>query len=175
MRSPFPLPTPHPLRARRCATPWSVLIYRLSPVCCCIGGVRLSRLFCSAGRESGPRSGPDSLGYGNRRSLVLRSPHTIGSAQSPHNQHRRIQNPFQYIVTYHNAEQRRARKGGARGGKAGFVTPSAFPPRKPAHCSSVPLKGKRHCSSVPLKGKRPPRRSVRQTPDSVQYLVQFSH
>ena len=48
--------------------------------------------------------------------------------------------------------------------KAGFVTPSAFPPRKPAHCSSVPLKGK-----------RPPRRSVRQTPDSVQYLVQFSH
>ena len=32
-----------PLRARRCATPWSVLIYRLSPVCCCIGSVRLSR------------------------------------------------------------------------------------------------------------------------------------
>ena len=32
-----------------------------------------------------------------------------------------------------------------------------------------------HCPSVPLKGKRPPHRSVRQTPDIVQYLVQFSH
>ena len=71
------------------------------------------------------------------------------SAQSLHNQHRRIQNSFQYIVTYHNAEQRRARKGGARGGKAGFVTPSAFPPRKPAHCSSVPLKGKRPLPKCP--------------------------
>ena len=79
----------------------------------------------------------------------------IGSAQSPHNQHRRIQNPFRYIVTYHNAEQRRARKGGARGGKAGFVTPSAFPPRKPAHCPSVPLKGKRPLPKCPLKRKTP--------------------
>ena len=41
-----------------------------------------------------------------------------------------------------NAEQRRARKGGARGGKAGFVTPSAFPPRKPAHAKVSPRKGK---------------------------------
>ena len=42
-----PVSPPHtpPLRARRCATPWRVLIYRLSPVCCCIGGVRLSRFF----------------------------------------------------------------------------------------------------------------------------------
>ena len=73
-----PVSPPHtpPLRARRCATPWSVLIYRLSPVCCCIGGVRLSRFFCSAGRESGPRSGPVPWDMANRRSLVLRSPHT---------------------------------------------------------------------------------------------------
>ena len=42
-----PVSPPHtpPLRARRCATPWRVLIYRLSPVCCCIGSVRLSRFF----------------------------------------------------------------------------------------------------------------------------------
>ena len=79
----------------------------------------------------------------------------IGSAQSPHNQHRRIQNPFRYIVTYHNAEQRRARKGGARGGKAGFVTPSAFPPRKPAHCPSVPLKGKRPLPKCPPERETP--------------------
>ena len=93
----------------------------------------------------------------------------------------------QYTTPYHSAEQRRARKGGARGGKAGFVTPSAFPPRKLAHCQSVPQKGKPHCQSVPQKGKEPhcqsvppgketpSARSVRQTPDIVQYLVQFSY
>ena len=105
----------------------------------------------------------------------------------------------QYTILYHRAEQRRARKGGARGGKAGFVTPSAFPPRKPAHCQSVPLKRNlptpkcppekepAHCQSVPLKRnlptakvsplerEKPSARSVRQTPDIVQYLVQFSH
>ena len=47
----------------------------------------------------------------------------------------------QYTTLYHSAEQRRARKGGARGGKAGFVTPSAFPPRKPAHAKVSPRKG----------------------------------
>ena len=47
----------------------------------------------------------------------------------------------QYTTPYHSAEQRRARKGGARGGKAGFVTPSAFPPRKPAHAKVSPRKG----------------------------------
>ena len=47
----------------------------------------------------------------------------------------------QYTTPYHSAEQRRARKGGARGGKAGFVTPSAFPPRKPAHAKVSPWKG----------------------------------
>ena len=67
--------------------------------------------------------------------------------------------------------------------KAGFVTPSAFPPRKPAHAKVSPPKGKElHCQSVPpLERNYPsedtgsPPRSVRQTPDIVQYLVQFSH
>ena len=45
---------------------------------------------------------------------------------------------YQYTTPYHSAERRRARKGGARGGKAGFVTPSAFPPRKPAHAKVSP-------------------------------------
>ena len=34
---------------------------------------------------------------------------------------------YQYTTPYHSAEQRRARKGGARGGKTGFATLSAFP------------------------------------------------
>ena len=50
---------------------------------------------------------------------------------------------YQYTTPYHSAEQRRARKGGARGGKAGFVTPSAFPPRKLAHAKVSPLERKR--------------------------------
>lgn len=69
-----PVSPPHtpPLRARRCATPWSVLIYRLSPVCCCIGGVRLSRFFCSTGRESGPRSGPVPWDMAKKKSFAFR-------------------------------------------------------------------------------------------------------
>lgn len=54
-----PVSPPHtpPLRARRCATPWSVLIYRLSPVCCCIGSVRLSRfLFRRTGKRPAQRA-----------------------------------------------------------------------------------------------------------------------
>ena len=89
----------------------------------------------------------------------------------------------QYTTPYHSAEQRRARKGGARGGKAGFVTPSAFPPRKPAHAKVSLRKGKSSTaqSVPPLERNYPsedtgsPPRSVRQTPDIVQYLVQFSH
>ncbi len=49
---------------------------------------------------------------------------------------------YQYTTLYHSAEQRRAWKGGARGGKAGFVTLSAFPPRKLAHAKVSPRKGK---------------------------------
>ena len=36
---------------------------------------------------------------------------------------------YQYTTPYHSAEQRRARKGGARGGKAGFANSECFPPR----------------------------------------------
>lgn len=64
--------------------------------------------------------------------------------------------PYTKRITHHNVRsKKRARKGGARGGKAGFVTPSAFPPRKPAHRSSVPLKGKRPLPKCPLKRKTP--------------------
>ena len=59
--------------------------------------------------------------------------------------------------------------------KAGFVTPSAFPPRKPAHAKVSPRKGKAHAKVAPLEREKPYARSVRQTPDIVQYLVQFSH
>lgn len=67
--------------------------------------------------------------------------------------------------------------------KTGFVTPSAFPPRKPAHAKVSLRKGKSSTaqSVPPLERNYPsedtgsPPRSVRQTPDIVQYLVQFSH
>ena len=58
----------------------------------------------------------------------------------------------QYTTPYHSAEQRRARKGGARGGKAGFVTPSAFPPRKLAHAKVSPRKGNPTAKESPRKG-----------------------
>ena len=141
-----PVSPPHtpPLRARHCATSWSVLIYRLSPVCCCIGGVWLSRFFCPTGRESGPRSGPVPCFWreqvyasdANKQEQVCYADRLPYGAYHRHRctwsiqQHTGI---CQYITPYHNAEQRRARKGGARGGKTGFVTLSAFPPRKPAH------------------------------------------
>ena len=58
----------------------------------------------------------------------------------------------------------RARKGGARGGKTGFATLSAFP-LVPAHAKMVPLKGKVPASQAsPRKGhhlrlKHPPERA----------------
>ena len=161
-----PVSPPHtpPLRARRCATPWRVLIYRFSPVCCCIGGVRLSRFFCSAGRESGPRSGPVPWDMANRRSLVLRSPHThrigtIPTQPTPKN--------TESFSIHCNIPQRRTatcpERGSARG-KSGLrnserLSPSQTCPRQ----------------SVPPGKETPSARSVRQTPDIVQYLVQFSH
>ena len=65
---------------------------------------------------------------------------------------------YQYTTPYHSAEQRRARKGGARGGKAGFVTPSAFPPRKGnPTAKESPRKGKSPTAKVsPLERKSPP-------------------
>ena len=88
----------------------------------------------------------------------------------------------QYTTLNHSAEQRRARKGGARGGKAGFVTLSAFPPRKPAHAKVSPRKGNLPTPKCPPERETPlPKcppwkgKALRQTPDIVQYLVQFSH
>lgn len=40
-----------------------------------------------------------------------------------------IHRPVSIYTHSQNLEQRRAQKGGARGGKAGFATPSAFSPR----------------------------------------------
>ena len=50
--------------------------------------------------------------------------------------------PYTKHITHHNVRsKKRARKGGARGGKTGFATLSAFP-LVPAHAKMVPLKGK---------------------------------
>ena len=67
---------------------------------------------------------------------------------------------YQYTTPYHSAEQRRARKGGARGGKAGFVTPSAFPPRKPAHAKVSSRKGNLPTPKCPPERETCPRQSV---------------
>ena len=47
----FP-PRAPPFRARRCSALWYGVVYWQMPVCCCIGGIRLSRFFCSAGRKA---------------------------------------------------------------------------------------------------------------------------
>ena len=122
---------------------------------------------------------PPGTGLLRRPPSVRRKKNRL-SLMPPIQQHTGI---CQYTTPYHSAEQRRARKGGARGGKAGFVTPSAFPPRKPAHAKVSLRKGKSSTaqSVPPLERNYPsedtgsPPRSVRQTPDIVQYLVQFSH
>ena len=121
---------------------------------------------------------PPGTGLLRRPPSVRRKKNRL-SLTPPIQQHTGI---CQYTTPYHSAEQRRARKGGARGGKAGFVTPSAFPPRKPAHAKVSPRKGKSLTAKVSPPGKklsvrrhRLSARSVRQTPDIVQYLVQFSH
>ena len=122
---------------------------------------------------------PPGTGLLRRPPSVRRKKNRL-SLTLPIQQHTGI---YQYTTPYHSVEQRRARKGGARGGKAGFVTPSAFPPRKPAHAKVSLRKGKSSTaqSVPPLERNYPsedtgsPPRSVRQTPDIVQYLVQFSH
>ena len=80
---------------------------------------------------------PPGTGLLRRPPSVRRKKNRL-SLTPPIQQHTGI---CQYTTPYHSAEQRRARKGGARGGKAGFVTPSAFPPRKPAHAKVFPRKG----------------------------------
>ena len=44
-----------------------------------------------------------------------------------------IHRPASIYTHSQNLEQRRAQKGGARGGKTGFATPSAFSPRLTSH------------------------------------------
>ena len=62
--------------------------------------------------------------------------------------------PYTKRITHHNVRsKKRARKGGARGGKTGFATLSAFP-LVPAHAKMVPLKGK-----VPASQASPPERA----------------
>ena len=97
-------------------------------------------LLFAISQGTGPLRGPLSRPAEQKKRLSL----TL-----PIQQHTGI---CQYIVTYHNAEQRRARKGGARGGKAGFVTPSAFPPRKLAHAKVSPRKGNPTAKVSPRKG-----------------------
>ena len=108
---------------------------------------------------------------------------------------------YRHLPIHYPIPQRRTatcpERGSARG-KSGLrnserLSPSqtcprqSVPPKGKPHCQSVPPKGKPHCQSVPQKGKElhcqsvppgketPSARSVRQTPDIVQYLVQFSH
>ena len=108
---------------------------------------------------------------------------------------------YRHLPIHYSIPQRRTvtcpERGSSRG-KSGLrnserLSPSqtcprqSVPPKGKPHCQSVPQKGKPHCQSVPQKGKElhcqsvppgketPSARSVRQTPDIVQYLVQFSH
>ena len=102
---------------------------------------------------------PPGTGLLRRPPSVRRKKNRL-SLTLPIQQHTGI---YQYTTPYHSAEQRRARKGGARGGKAGFATLSAFP-LVPAHAKMVPLKGKVPASQASLrKGhhlrlKHPPRK-----------------
>ena len=94
---------------------------------------------------------PPGTGLLRRPPSVRRKKNRL-SLTPPIQQHTGI---CQYTTPYHSAEQRRARKGGARGGKAGFVTPSAFPPRKPAHAKVSPRKGNPTAKVSPRKGNLP--------------------
>ena len=94
---------------------------------------------------------PPGTGLLRRPPSVRRKKNRL-SLTPPIQQHTGI---CQYTTPYHSAEQRRARKGGARGGKAGFVTPSAFPPRKPAHAKVSPRKGNPTAKESSRKGNLP--------------------
>ena len=95
---------------------------------------------------------PPGTGLLRRPPSVRRKKNRL-SLTPPIQQHTGI---CQYTTPYHSAEQRRARKGGARGGKAGFVTPSAFPPRKPAHAKVSPRKGNLPTPKCPPERERAP-------------------
>ena len=94
---------------------------------------------------------------------------------------------YRHLPIHYSIPQRRTvtcpERGSARG-KNGLRNSECLSPSQTCPRPSVPPKGKEpHCPSVPLKSNHlsedtdtgPPPRSVRQTPDIVQYLVQFSH
>ena len=93
---------------------------------------------------------------------------------------------YRHLPIHYPIPQRRTatcpERGSARG-KSGLRNSERLSPSQTCPRQSVPPKGKElHCQSVPpLERNYPsedtgsPPRSVRQTPDIVQYLVQFSH
>ena len=86
---------------------------------------------------------------------------------------------YRHLPIHYSIPQRRTatclERGSARG-KSGLRNSERLSPSQTCPRQSVPPKGKElHCQRVPLERKRPPPRSVRQTPDIVQYLVQLSH
>ena len=104
---------------------------------------------------------------------------------------------YRHLPIHYPIPQRRTatcpERGSARG-KNGLRNSECLSPSQTCPRPSVPLKGKEpHAQVSPRKGKEPtaqvfplkrnypsedtgpPPRSVRQTPDIVQYLVQFSH
>ena len=86
---------------------------------------------------------------------------------------------YRHLPIHYPIPQRRTatcpERGSARG-KSGLRNSERLSPSQTCPRQSVPPKGKElHCQRVPLERKRPPPRSVRQTPDIVQYLVQLSH
>ena len=85
---------------------------------------------------------------------------------------------YRHLPIHYPIPQRRTatcpERGSARG-KSGLRNSERLSPSQTCPRQSVPQKGKPHCQSVPPGKETPSARSVRQTPDIVQYLVQFSH
>ena len=86
---------------------------------------------------------------------------------------------YRHLPIHYPIPQRRTatcpERGSARG-KSGLRNSERLSPSQTCPRQSVPQKGKEpHCQSVPPGKEKPSARSVRQTPDIVQYLVQFSH
>ena len=98
---------------------------------------------------------------------------------------------YRHLPIHYPIPQRRTatcpERGSARG-KSGLRNSERLSPSQTCPRQSVPLKGKEPTPKCPpgkeksplpkcppLERKKPSARSVRQTPDIVQYLVQFSH
>ena len=86
---------------------------------------------------------------------------------------------YRHLPIHYPIPQRRTatcpERGSARG-KSGLRNSERLSPSQTCPRQSVPQKGKPAHAKVSPPGKeKPSARSVRQTPDIVQYLVQFSH